>query len=240
MSERRYFVICEDNCRFESLTREQIFAAIAEATGSTPTPVDEAFITKIKEQNANHSLKMWKGTEAQFNALEEKDADTIYFIGTNKIGDFGGQIERIATDPENHNHDERYFTEQEINAKLQLEDFSVRVDGASETDEITYDRCKFSSNFKYGILDVRAKYTGVAFIARTPMKVGVVDELPSIGHTQALCAIDMASRRKAVWNAYISWETGGAQALYIIPNMDITLGDTESLSIQINGIVRLT
>lgn len=84
-NERTYYVICEDNCRFEGMTKEQIYDAIAEATGVTPTPVDEAFITKIKEQNANHNLKVWKGTEAQYNAIQNKDADTLYFIATNAI-----------------------------------------------------------------------------------------------------------------------------------------------------------
>lgn len=85
MNERNYYVICDDNCRFEGMTKEQIYEAIAEATGTTPTPVDEAFITKIKEQNAQHSLKVWKGTEAQYNALSTKDADTLYIIGTNEV-----------------------------------------------------------------------------------------------------------------------------------------------------------
>lgn len=89
MDARRYFVICEDNCKFESMTKEQIIDAIAEATGSSPTPVDEAFITQIKEQNANHNLKMWKGTEAQYNALGEKDDDTLYIVGTNKVANIG-------------------------------------------------------------------------------------------------------------------------------------------------------
>lgn len=85
MSERNYYVLCDDNCRFEGMTKEQIYDAIAEATGMTPTPVDSAFITKIKEQNASHNLKMWKGTEAQYNALEEHDTDTLYIVGTNKV-----------------------------------------------------------------------------------------------------------------------------------------------------------
>lgn len=82
MSERNYYVICDDNCKFEGMTKEQIYDAIAEATGTTPTPVDEAFITKIKEQNANHNLKMWKGTEAQYAALQTKDTDTVYIVGS--------------------------------------------------------------------------------------------------------------------------------------------------------------
>lgn len=78
--ERRYFVICEDNCKFESMTKEQIIEAIAEATGETPVHIDDAFITKIKELNANNQLKWWVGTEAQYNALEEKDLTTLYII----------------------------------------------------------------------------------------------------------------------------------------------------------------
>lgn len=91
MSERNYYVLCDDNCRFEGMTKEQIFDAIAAATGVTPTPVDEAFITKVKEQNAQTNLKFWKGTTAQFNALETKDRDTIYFVGINEITEDGGQ-----------------------------------------------------------------------------------------------------------------------------------------------------
>lgn len=69
MSERVYYVICADDCRFEGMSKEQIFAAIAEATGNTPTDVDAAFITKIKETNKNNALSFWYGTEAEFNAL---------------------------------------------------------------------------------------------------------------------------------------------------------------------------
>lgn len=80
MSERTYYVICEDNCKFEGMTKEQIFDAIAEATGATPTPVDEAFITKIKEQNAQAATKLWVGTKAEYNAIETKATDTVYII----------------------------------------------------------------------------------------------------------------------------------------------------------------
>lgn len=80
MLDRTYYVICEDKCLFEAMTKEQIIAAIAEATGSTPTDVDSAFITKIKEQNANRELKFWVGTQAQYNAIAEPAEDTFYLI----------------------------------------------------------------------------------------------------------------------------------------------------------------
>lgn len=78
MSERNYYVLCDDNCKFEGMTKEQIFEAIAEATGNTPVNIDDAFITKIKEQNSNIALKFWIGTQAEYNALESHIEDCFY------------------------------------------------------------------------------------------------------------------------------------------------------------------
>ena len=77
--ERQYFCLRNDNCRFPTMTAEQILAAIAEATGNTPTSIDDAFITKIKEINGNTALKFWVGTQAQYNALTP-ESDTYYII----------------------------------------------------------------------------------------------------------------------------------------------------------------
>lgn len=79
MADKTYFVLCADDCKYEGMTKEQIIAAIAEATGATPTSIDDAFITKIKEQNANVAMKIWVGNRAQYNALTPA-ADTLYFI----------------------------------------------------------------------------------------------------------------------------------------------------------------
>lgn len=48
MADIIYFVISSDDCKYESMTKEQIYAAIASATGNTPTGVDDGFISKIK------------------------------------------------------------------------------------------------------------------------------------------------------------------------------------------------
>ena len=80
MADRNYYVICEDGCRFEAMTKEQIIAAIAEATGNTPTGIDNAFITKIKDLNAGGNLSFWVGTSAQYNAIAEKDPSVIYIL----------------------------------------------------------------------------------------------------------------------------------------------------------------
>lgn len=68
MSEKKYYLVCDDDNRFEGMTKEQIIAAIAEATGYLPSGAD-AVITKIKESNANKALTFWLGTETEFNAL---------------------------------------------------------------------------------------------------------------------------------------------------------------------------
>ena len=81
---RKYFVLCEDDCKFEGMTKEQILAAIAEATGNTPQGIDEAFISQIVNQNNGSSLKIWMGTRAEYNALTEKDAGTVYHITDDK------------------------------------------------------------------------------------------------------------------------------------------------------------
>lgn len=65
----KYYVFCDNDCKYEGMTKEQIIAAIAEATGNTPTDIDSAFISKIKESNNNSSLSFWFGTESEFNAL---------------------------------------------------------------------------------------------------------------------------------------------------------------------------
>lgn len=70
MAERKYWVFCDDGCKFESMTKEQILAAIQQAVSEgTISNIDAGFITKIKEQNAGGALSFWKGTEAQLNKL---------------------------------------------------------------------------------------------------------------------------------------------------------------------------
>lgn len=78
--ERNYYVLCDDNCKFEGMTKEQIIEAIEEATGETPTHIDDAFITKIKEKNHSASLSFWVGTTAEYNALSTKAQNTFYIL----------------------------------------------------------------------------------------------------------------------------------------------------------------
>lgn len=70
MADRIVYAICDDDCRFPTMTAEQILAAIEQALeqGYVSDP-DSAVFSKIKEICANGSVQLWVGTEAQFNAL---------------------------------------------------------------------------------------------------------------------------------------------------------------------------
>lgn len=85
--ERKYYCLCEDNCKFETMTKEQILAAISQAleTGKVQN-VDGGFITKVKEKNIGGFLSFWCGTQAQYNAISVKDKNCLYII-TDEAGD---------------------------------------------------------------------------------------------------------------------------------------------------------
>lgn len=82
MAEKKFYCLSQNDCRYETLDKESILAAIAEATGTIPSGVDidSGFITKIQEQNKNVQLKFWRGSQAEYNALEEKDNNTHYIV----------------------------------------------------------------------------------------------------------------------------------------------------------------
>lgn len=78
---RKYYCICESNCKFETMTKEQILAAIAQAveTGSVGD-VDTGFVSKVKELNTGSAVTFWVGTRAQYNAITEKAGNCIYIM----------------------------------------------------------------------------------------------------------------------------------------------------------------
>jgi hypothetical protein len=81
MSGRKYYCFCDSNCKFETMTKEQIIAAIAQAAeNGLVIDEDAAFITQVKEMNAGSALTFWRGTQAQYNALERVDGNCFYII----------------------------------------------------------------------------------------------------------------------------------------------------------------
>lgn len=80
-----YYVFDAANNKYESLTKEQILAAITEAIETHQiTDVDTGFVTTIKEQNRQTPLKFWIGTTAEYNAIANPPTDTFYILSDDK------------------------------------------------------------------------------------------------------------------------------------------------------------
>lgn len=78
---KKYYCFCGSNCKYETMTREQILAAIVQAveTGEI-RDVDTGFVTKIKEKNGGRYVTFWVGTQAEYNALESTAENCVYII----------------------------------------------------------------------------------------------------------------------------------------------------------------
>lgn len=80
MSEKKYYCYCESNCKYETLTKEQILSAVEQARSGQVIDPNAAYITKVKESNGGGYVTFWVGTQVQFNALVEKDANCVYIV----------------------------------------------------------------------------------------------------------------------------------------------------------------
>lgn len=80
----KVYARCDANCKYETLTKEQIYALIAQAA-ETGLIFDEdaAFISQIKEKNNGAAVTFWVGTQAEYNALGSTDAKCVYIITDN-------------------------------------------------------------------------------------------------------------------------------------------------------------
>lgn len=101
-----YYVFDDRKCKAEGMTKEQIINAIHEATGVTPTDVDEGFISTIVETNKSRSLHIWKGTQAEYNALGTHDPATFYIIEDDTaVEDLQVYVSELKTSVDNLSHD---------------------------------------------------------------------------------------------------------------------------------------
>lgn len=103
---RKYYCFCDANCKFETMTKEQILAAIAQAAETGLVfDAESAFITKVKERNAGGFITFWVGTQAQFNALVaqgKKEANCYYHItDSTKDADMAKAIAEHVADKSN-------------------------------------------------------------------------------------------------------------------------------------------
>lgn len=102
MPNRKYYVLCSSNCKYESMTKEQILAAITQAVESGEIhDVDTGFVTTVREQNHGAGLSFWIGTTAEYNAIERKAENCFYICTDDTTGDdLKKSIEELKTEVE--------------------------------------------------------------------------------------------------------------------------------------------
>lgn len=100
MAGRKYYALCDSNCKFETMTKEQILTAIAQAVkDGTVGDIDTGFITTIKTINGT-SLKFFVGTQAEYESLTDSEKNGLFAIitnDTNKEALFA-EVERLSAD----------------------------------------------------------------------------------------------------------------------------------------------
>ena len=102
MADVNVFVFDGANNKYESLTKEEILAAIQQAVSTHEiTDVDTGFVTKIKEQNQNKQLQFWVGKQAEYTALPTKDENTFYIVtDDSSFDDIADAVNQMQADVE--------------------------------------------------------------------------------------------------------------------------------------------
>lgn len=98
MATPKVYVICDQNCKFESMTKEQILSAIIQAVeGGTIGDVDAGFITSVKTINGQ-TLRFFYGDQSAYNALSAEDKENLCAVITNdaQLNGILEELQRIA------------------------------------------------------------------------------------------------------------------------------------------------
>lgn len=83
MATPTVYVICNQNCKHEGMTKEQILTAIMQAVNEgTIGDVDAGFITTIKTIN-DKALKFFVGEQSAYDALTDEEKTNLFAIITN-------------------------------------------------------------------------------------------------------------------------------------------------------------
>ncbi len=83
MPTPKVYVYCDQNCKYEGMTKEQILTAIVQAIEEgTVGDIDTGFVKTVKTIN-NVSIKFFYGTQAAYDALTEEEKNHLFPIITN-------------------------------------------------------------------------------------------------------------------------------------------------------------
>lgn len=80
---KKYYVFCDSNCKYESMTKEQIIAAISQAVNEGKIGnIDTGFVTTIKTISGT-PLKFFVGTQSEYELLSDSQKVNLFAIITN-------------------------------------------------------------------------------------------------------------------------------------------------------------
>lgn len=83
MATPTVYVICDQNCKFEGMTKEQILTAITQAVNEgTIGDIDTGFVTTIKTINGT-ALKFFVGDQATYDELTDAEKINLFAVITN-------------------------------------------------------------------------------------------------------------------------------------------------------------
>lgn len=83
MATPTVYVICDQNCKFEGMTKEQIYTAIVQAVNEgTIGDIDTGFISTIKTITGS-TLKFFVGTQAEYDVLTDEQKLNLFAVISN-------------------------------------------------------------------------------------------------------------------------------------------------------------
>lgn len=89
MADRKYYCYCEQGCKYETMSKEQILAAITQAVeNGTVGNCDTGFIQTIKTVNGK-PLRFFVGAQYEYEALTAEEKENLYAIITNDATEDG-------------------------------------------------------------------------------------------------------------------------------------------------------
>lgn len=84
-STPKVYVICDQNCKWEGLTKEQILTAIAQAVEDGKiTDVDTGFVRTIRTIN-DQPLRFFVGSQAEYNGLTDAEKHGLFAVITDDV-----------------------------------------------------------------------------------------------------------------------------------------------------------
>lgn len=227
----KVFVLCENNCKYESMTKEQIYTAIIQALeNGTVTDVDAGFVQTIKTIN-NIPLKFFVGTQRAYDALSDAEKENLFAIisDDDSKANLINKLEELTNATrENANGIDTIkrgnITEVTITPSLNL---PINCGSTTATTKTN----KFTFNLPYGKTIDNLAYV---VISRYNEEQGACDTL--IGYTrkangEIVCSVSGHHYNNASrWFATLSFVQSGATATGYIKEVYKTVAQKENAS----------